>query len=186
MWHPDSIITVKDQRLVLAEFENKSVFAEYTIDYFRFRFHVSLNTQMFRIAHIPVVTVARTRTHIRLFTSEVPPQDLPALYSRKPSTDNKAEKNKPTFQPQADGHLKPKTFDPESQPGANETAEDVELYDNVHPDDKPIRPPHGIKIDHENHGLSAFYRKFRQTNADGRWEWTLFETVDKEGSSRGG
>jgi hypothetical protein len=55
--------------------------------------------------------------------------------------------------------------------------------DSKHPDDMPLRPAHAIPIDHENHGLSAFYRKFFQEKT-GKWDWTAIEMkVDEQAHS---
>ena len=54
-----------------------------------------------------------------------------------------------------------------------------------HPDDLPLRPAHGIPIDHENHGLSAFYRKFFQEKT-GKWDWTAIDPKDDGQAHSGG
>lgn len=143
---------------------------------------------LIRIARTPIVT----RTHIRLFASADNTDNLPALY--KPSKEEaKAATANSTTELEVDVHSQPtpkETPEPKSQSlshpqyQAYESEEDTSLgkeyLDEAHPDDRPLRPPHGIKLDPENHGLSAFFRKFRQTNAKGQWEWTAVEPKETE------
>jgi len=67
-----------------------------------------------------------------------------------------------------------------------------ENHKKNHEDDRPLRQPHGIKIDKEGHGLSLFYRKFRQTDPAVQtnpevevWEWALVEAKDPEKGNSG-
>jgi hypothetical protein len=144
-----------------------------------------------RLARSPRALVTVPHTHIRHFASEVP-TNLPALYPGPSKKKAKAKKVERAL----DVHPQPAPEDvpepePESQPRAqsqsqaHETSEDFVPIeeDPDHPDNRPIRPPHGIKIDRENHGLSGFFRKFQ--NAEGAWDWAIVEQKAEGGYSGG-
>ncbi|KIM89066.1 hypothetical protein PILCRDRAFT_812964 [Piloderma croceum F 1598] len=152
---------------------------------------------MFSLLRVPLaprtlLTVTHIRPHIRSFASEIPPDDssqVPALISKKPTPNHEHDAEKepehelehehevkaePHSQPQP--QLESQQRVPEEDPAPSEYQ-----YDENHEDYRPLLPPHGIKIDKEGHGLSRFYRKFRQTNLEGEvWEWALVEAKDHE------
>ena len=124
------------------------------------------------------LAVTRIRPHLRHFASDVPPDNtslVPALYSKKesknPEPDHAASLSEGS--PTSKDVLNPV---PEPDPYYEEPYDETE----VHPDDRPLRPPHGIKID-QNHGLHAFYRKFqRSVGGELVWERTAVQPKDPE------
>jgi hypothetical protein len=151
---------------------------------------------MFSLLRVPLaprtfLTVTHTRHHIRRFASEKPPDDsslVPALYTKKPSPEHEHESEQEPeheHEVKAEPHSQPQ---PESESPQSVPEEDPAPFQNdeIHEDDRPLRPPHGIEIDKEGHGLSFFYRKFRQIKLPGEpWEWTLVEPKDREKGNSG-
>lgn len=142
---------------------------------------------MFSLLRVPLaprtlITVTHIRPHIRRFASQFPPDgssQVPALFSKQsskvtPNHEHDSDEHELEHEP----HSQPQP-ELESQQSVPEDPAAFDEYDKNHEDYRPLRPPHGIEIDKERHGLSRFYRKFRQTNLEGEvWEWAPVELKD--------
>lgn len=102
--------------------------------------------------------ISRTgiQTHTRHFASDVPASTATEL-------------GKDSAVTAKDAHVKVEA----EASTTNEIVSEAEM----HPDDAPLRKPHGVQID-ENHGLFAFFRAFQQP--DGKWEWMTAQPKSRD------